>query len=344
MRRSHNRKLGALGTSHAEGDAGCSGEAGQDHECDRPDGTVTVRFWQLCDHNRHAAPGQTPARCCRGSRDEGEANVAIEHLITFGRRVPQEGDRGEEVVFERIVADARDRVRDRHAGKSVGFERRVADARDRVSDRHGGQGVVGERKVTDARDRVRDRHAGEGVAIERIVADARDRAPDGHAGEGIVVERARANARDRVRDRHAGEGVAIERIVADARDRVRDRHAGEGVAIERIVADARDRVAIKGGRDDEGCWAGTGAASDGGNAARDGVLKATRGECPRTARYSEADNEPQGQNGWNDSLGGHQVLHAPDPYPRAAGAYLHDPLAGGVLRQPYPKHGLPNRG
>ena len=253
MRRSHNRKLGALGTSHAEGDAGCSGEAGQDHECDRPDGTVTVRFWQLCDHNRHAAPGQTPARCCRGSRDEGEANVAKEHGSASGRRIPQEGDRGEEVCFKR----------------------RVADTRDRVWDRDGGEGVV------------------------------------------------------------------VERTFADARDRVWDRDGGEGVALERKVADGRDRVATESVRDDEGGRTGTRAASDGRSAVIADVLKASVRERSRTARCREAHGEQEGQNGRHDSLDRHQALPTPGPCSRTAGAYLHDPLAGGVLVRCYRRRGLP---
>ena len=72
--------------------------------------------------------------------------------MASGWRVPQEGDRVEDVVVERKVADARDRVRDCH----------------------GSQGVVRERTFADARDCAPDRHAGEGVASERIFADARD--------------------------------------------------------------------------------------------------------------------------------------------------------------------------
>ena len=42
------------------------------------------------------------------------------------------------------------------------------------------------------------------------------------------------------------------------------------------VADAPDGVATKGARDDESGRTGTGAASDGGGAARDGVFESVR--------------------------------------------------------------------
>ena len=310
---------------------------------DRSDGT-------LGDHDRHAAPGRTPAGRRVGSRDGSEAVAASKHISASGRRVPQEGDRGKGIKGEGKVANARDRARDRYGreavagiptGSNSATKCTVADARDRVSNRQGCEVVVKERSIADARDRVRDRHGGEAVVIERRLADARDRTPDRHTGEGVGTKRTGADARDRVRDRHGGEGVVVKRQSGDARDGAGNRHGGEVVTRERVLAEGRDGVAIKGGRDDEGCWAGTGAASDGGNAARDGVFKATSGKGPRTAGCSEAHGEQEGKCRCQKSLERHQVLHFPIPYPRAAGAYLHDPLAGGVLGRCYTRRGLP---
>ena len=43
----NERELGALGTSHSQGDACRSGEASQDDERHRPVRTVTVCWWQV---------------------------------------------------------------------------------------------------------------------------------------------------------------------------------------------------------------------------------------------------------------------------------------------------------
>ena len=111
--------------------------------------------------------------------------------------------------------------------------------------------------------------------------------------------------------------------------------------MERIVADDRDEIAIKFRRDVEGGRADAVTARNGRFAAGLGVGESIFGECPRTARCREAHGEQEGQNGRHDSLDRHQALPTPGPCSRTAGAYLHDPLAGGVLVRCYRRRGLP---
>ena len=90
--------------------------------------------------------------------------------------------------------------------------------------------------------------------------------------------------------------------------------------VERAVTDARDGIDVEGGRDDEGGWAGTGAAGDGGDVIGNGVVKASVGERARTARCSEAHGEQQGQGGGEDSLCRHRCLLCRHDVPGTRGA------------------------